>query len=373
MLGKSITLFTAFGIEVKVNLGWALIALFIAWSLAQGLFPQLYEGLPRSTYWAMAFVAVVGLAASIVLHELAHSLVGRAHGMPVRSITLFLFGGVAELEKEPPTPKAEFLMAIAGPAMSLVLAAVFAITSAAFQAVAPDLAAVLGYLALLNMVLAVFNLIPAFPMDGGRALRAALWAMRGDLTWATRTAAFAGAAFGIFLMVGGVALALSGAFAAGMWWVLIGAFIRGAARSSVVQMATERVLAGSPVRDFMTANLDVAPPDISLRTFVDEHLYRRHHDLFPVVEGGRTIGVIGRRELKAIPAERWDAATVREAMRPLAQAETIEAGDDAAQALARMQRDRVGRLLVLDGGALAGVIALKDFLEVIDLRMDVEG
>ncbi|MGD2133296.1 MAG: site-2 protease family protein [Maricaulaceae bacterium] len=371
MFGRSLTLFSVFGIEVKVNLGWALIALFIAWSLAQGLFPALYEGLETTTYWAMAVVAIIGLAISIVLHELSHSLVARLFGMEVKSITLFLFGGVAALERDPPSAKSEFWMAIAGPAMSFLLAGFFALL-AGLDGLNENLAAVFNYLSMLNMVLAVFNLIPAFPMDGGRALRAALWALRGDVRWATRIAARAGEVFGVLLMTAGLFFALMGAFVGGLWWILIGIFIRSAARGSVVQAASERAFAGQPVRRFMTTQLDTAPPDISLRAFVDEFLYRHHHDLFPVIEHGEAIGVIGRNEIKTVPPERWNETTVRQAMREISQAETVEAGSDAAEALARMQENGIGRMLVLERGRLAGVIALKDFLDVISLRMDLE-
>ena len=212
MFGHSLTLFTAFGIKVRVNIGWAFIAAFIAWSLAQGFFPQIYAGLSASTYWSMALLALLGLAVSIVLHELAHSLVGRAFGMPVHSITLFMFGGVAELEEEPETPRAELLMALAGPAMSIALAAVFAVLEAAAEPGSAALAGVFGYLAVINLVLAVFNLLPAFPMDGGRALRAILWSRSGDIGRATRIAGRAGTVFGTMLMLAGLLVILSGGF-----------------------------------------------------------------------------------------------------------------------------------------------------------------
>ncbi len=291
--------------------------------------------------------------------------------MPVRTITLFLFGGVAELERDPPSPKAELLMALAGPAMSLALAGVFLLGAGA-AAASEGLSIVLSYLATLNLVLAIFNLIPAFPMDGGRVLRAALWAWRNDAAWATRVAAAAGSGFGLFLMGAGLVLALTGALAAGLWWILIGAFVRGAARGSFVQFTSERVLSGRPVSRFMTTGVEVAPAGASLRAFVDDHLYRHHHDMFPVVENGRVVGVIGQREVKSTPREQWDAVRVRDAMRPLGEADAIEADADAAEALTRMQRDQVSRLVVLERGALAGVITLKDFLDVIALRMDLE-
>jgi len=373
MFGHNLTLFTAFGIKVRVNLSWTFIAIFIAWSLAQGFFPQVYAGLAPSMYWSMAIIALLGLAASIILHEFAHSLVGRAFGMHVKSITLFMLGGVAELEDEPATPRAELVMALAGPAMSLILAGLFALLEGFVAPTSPAFAAVLSYLAIINLVLAIFNLVPAFPMDGGRALRAALWAWRGDIGWATRIAARSGTIFGVILMALGGLLIVSGAFVAGLWWILIGSFVHGAARASVVQQVSRKILTGHPVRRFMTASPDVVSPDISLRNLVDDHMYRFHHDLFPVVEGASVLGVIGRKELKSTVTDQWAATSVRDVMTALGDANTIQASADAADALNRMRKDGVGRLVVLDGAQLIGVITLKDFLEVVALQMELEG
>jgi len=373
MFGHSLTLFTAFGIKVKVNLSWTFIAIFIAWSLAKGFFPQVYAGLAPSMYWSMAVIALLGLAASIVLHEFAHSLVGRAFGMHVKSITLFMLGGVAELEDEPATPRAELVMALAGPAMSFTLAGLFALLEGLVEPSSPAFAAVLSYLAIINLVLAIFNLVPAFPMDGGRALRAILWAWRGDMGWATRIAARAGGVFGVTLMALGGLLIVSGAFVAGLWWVLIGSFVHGAARASVTQQASRQILTGHPVRRFMTTTPDVVSPDISLRTLIDEHMYRFHHDIFPVVDGASVLGVVGRTQLKSKTPDQWATTSVREVMVNLDAANTIAVEADAAEALNRMRKDGIGRLVVLDGQALAGIITLKDFLDVVALQMELEG
>lgn len=373
MFGHSLTLFTAFGVKVKVNLGWALIATLIAWSLAQGFFPQVYAGLTEATYWSMAVVALIGLAASIILHELSHSLVARAFGMPVESITLFMFGGVAELEEEPDSPRAELVMALAGPAMSLALAGLFHVLAAAAAPGSTALGGVLSYLAIINLVLAVFNLAPAFPMDGGRALRAILWARSGDIFAATRAAGRISGVIGLVLIGLGLAMIVSGGFVPGLWWILVGAFVQTAARGAVAHEASHALLTGHPVRRYMTAPADVVAPDLTLRELVDDHVYRFHHDVFPVVDGSSVLGIVGREQLKATPREDWETTRVGDVMLALNAAHVVTADADAADALDHMRKKGVGRLVVLDGDRLAGVLTLRDFLEVVDLRMDLEG
>lgn len=373
MLGRSLTLFEIFGVKVKVNLGWAIIALFIAWSLAQGVFPELYEGLVPSAYGWMAVAAVLGLAASIVLHELAHSLVARAFGIPLSGITLFALGGVAEIEKEPPSPTAEFLMAIAGPAVSLLIAAALGGLGAAVEGLqAPALSGVLDYLSLLNVVLAVFNMIPAFPLDGGRAVRAAVWAVKKDYRVATHLAARLGSAFGVVLIIGGVLLALTGAFANGLWWILIGLFLRGAAEGADFEEEASSQLKGRSVRDVMTVDPDVVRPETPLDSFVEDHLYPLHHDLFPVVRNdGQPVGVIGLKQLKRVPRGVWNSVAVGEAAAPVTGDLVIDASADAFEAVKRMQRAGRSRLLVLEQGRLVGMLSLKDLLELIAIRLQL--
>jgi Zn-dependent protease len=203
MFGPSLKLFTLSGFDVKVDVSWIVIAVLVVWSLAAGLFPVWIEGLQPAVYWYMGIAGAIGLFGSIILHEFGHSIVARKYGIPIRGITLFIFGGVAEMEKEPPTAKSEFLMAIAGPVMSLFLVVVFSALymAAAAAEVAMSIVAVLAYLAWINAIVVVFNMIPAFPLDGGRVLRSLLWAWKKRLRWATRVASTIGSGFG-FVLIG---------------------------------------------------------------------------------------------------------------------------------------------------------------------------
>jgi Zn-dependent protease len=220
MFGRSIRIFTLFGFEVKIDLSWVILALLITWSLAQGLFPHYFKGLTNATYWWMGIFGALGLFFSIVFHELCHSLVARKYGLPIKGITLFIFGGVASMEQEPPSAKAEFLMAIAGPASSIVLGVIFFIirTVGIETDWSVPLTGIFTYLAFINWVLAGFNLIPAFPLDGGRVLRSALWKWKNDIRWSTRIASRVGAVFGLVLIFLGVIQFFSGNFIGGIWW-----------------------------------------------------------------------------------------------------------------------------------------------------------
>lgn len=368
----TLTLGRVFGIAIRVNIGWALIALLIAWSLATGAFPTLYEGLPAQMYWWMALAGVIGLAISILLHELSHSLVGRMFGVEVETITLFMFGGAAEMTEEPVEPKAEMIMAAAGPAMSLVLAGLFELASGATSGVSEPMSAVLGYLALLNLVLAIFNIIPAFPMDGGRVLRGAIWKFTGDLRKATGIASRAGSMFGWILSGAGLLLILAGAFVGGLWWILIGQFIRMAALGAFQQTEMKRVLSGRKVRDLMSADPETVSGDITLDRFIEDHLYTSHHRLYPVLRGGKLAGSIGIEEIKEKSEETRGQLTVAEAMTPLKDSPTLDAGEDAMDALQTMQKGSTSRYLVVEDEQLAGMITLKDLLDHLQIRSELE-
>ena len=374
MFGDSFRLFKLFGIEIRINPGWAVIATLVAWSLAQGIFPELYAGLDTSAYWAMAIVAVVGLAVSIVVHELAHSLVAARYGTPVSSITLFMFGGVAALEQEPKAPMPELLMALAGPAMSLFLAALFFGGSLALGGAErlPERAGVFHYLALLNLVLAIFNLVPAFPMDGGRALRAAIWAATGDIRTATRRASTVGKYIGTGFMLVGVLALLTGNLVGGIWWILIGGFIRASAIGSFMNARIESALEGLPVTRFMTTNPDTVASDLSLADFVENHLYRFGHDMFPVLKDGRPAGTIGLGEVRKVAKDAWHQTLTGDVMTPLLPVKTVAAGETALNALLQMQKNGLNRLLVIDSGTLIGMIVLKDLMELLSMKLALE-
>jgi Zn-dependent protease/predicted transcriptional regulator len=374
MAKNQVTLFEIAGFAVKVDWSWAILAMLIAWSLAQGFFPSLYEGLPTAAYWWMGVAGVIGLFLSILLHELSHSVVARYYGLPIRGITLFIFGGVAELEEEPHSPRIEFRMAIAGPILSIALGVLFYLLTMLGQAAgwSEPVTGVTRYLASLNLILAVFNLIPAFPLDGGRVLRAYLWDRWRDMRRATRVAANAGIGFSLVLMGIGILSVVTGDFGTGIWWILIGLFLRSAAAGSYYDLRTRQAIKGRTVRDFMSGAPIAVSPTLSLRQLADDFVLRHHHEFFPVVEGGRVLGSISMKELKDIPRDRWEATTIAAAMLPATEANMIEAKVEAMAALLAMQRQKASRLMVVENGALVGVLSLKDLLKRLSLQLELE-
>ncbi|MBM3535947.1 MAG: CBS domain-containing protein [Alphaproteobacteria bacterium] len=373
MFGNPVIAFDLLGFKIKVDLSWVFVALLIAWSLAQGFFPSLYEGLPTVTYLGMGIAGVIGLFFSLVIHELSHSIVARRYGLPIQGITLFAFGGVAEMQQEPASPKAELLIAIAGPLVSLALAVAFHGAAAAGQAsgVSEPIVAVSRYLGLLNLVLAVFNMVPAFPLDGGRVLRAVLWQRKGNLQQATHTASRIGAGIALVLIGLGVVNALSGNLVGGIWWVLIGLFLRAAATGSYYQLIARRALEGEPVRRFMTDQPVAVPSTATIREFLDDYAYKHSFEFFPVMDEGELRGCLSTRQIKEVPRELWEQRTVGQIASNCTPDNTIAAEADAATALAQMQRTGNSRLLVVENGRLVGVVVLKDMLNLLALKIEL--
>jgi Zn-dependent protease/predicted transcriptional regulator len=365
-------LVTLLGFQIRFDLTWLILVALVVWSLSAGYFPASYADLPTSTHVWMGIVGAIGLFASIVLHELAHSWVGRRLGMKISGITLFVFGGAAELTEEPKSARTEFLMAAAGPLASLILAALFQLLAWAIEAGTrpTPITGVLHYLAGINLILAVFNLLPAFPLDGGRILRAALWGWRGELLWATRVAAAIGGAIGLLLVGLGIVTVLGGNIVGGMWSFLIGLFIRSAALGSRQQLIAKHVLERISVRDMMIRDPVSIAPDEPVERAVELFL-TRNLKFLPVTENGRALGQIGLKEVKSLtPAER-SQKRVRQAMTPFSPDGAIALRADAATALAQMQRIGHSRLLVVENGRLEGIICLKDLLDQLTLRSEL--
>jgi Zn-dependent protease/predicted transcriptional regulator len=363
---RGVTLFRVVGIPVRVHPSWLVIFGLIAWSLSVGYFPHVLPGVPAAAYWIQGLVAALLLFVSVFLHELSHSVVARAHGLPVSGITLHVFGGVSQLEREPDGPGVEFRMAVAGPLTSFALAALAAVGAAAVSR-APATAAVLRYLATVNTLVGAFNLVPGFPLDGGRILRAALWSARGDFGWATRVASRAGTIVASLLIGLGVLRGLTGEFLGGLWLVLIGLFLRQAAEGSYQQLVVRRALAPLRVRDVMTRAVVSVAPDRPLAEVVDGTLWRHHVSSFPVVDGGRVLGILGLPQVRRVPRERWADTPVREAMLPISPLLTVAPGDGLADALEKVARNGLGRAVVIEDGALVGYLSLRDVLHVLTL------
>ena len=375
MFGRRITLFKMLGFEVRVDASWLLIAFLITWSLAVGVFPNELPGLLTGTYWWMGIAGALGLFGSIVIHEFSHSIVARHYGVPMKGITLFIFGGVAEMEEEPPNPKTEFLMAIAGPLASVAIGGVFYAIGAAARTSWPiEFLAVVGYLSSTNWLLAVFNMIPAFPLDGGRVLRAALWQRSGNLVRATRTAAFAGSSFGTLLIVGGVLQLLWGNFVGAVWWFLLGMFLRMVSAASYHRVLLQSVLKGEPVRRFMNRNLVSVPPEITVQDLVDNYIYKYHRKMFPVVtDSQQLVGCVSTEQVKKLPRSEWSQHNLREIAQPCSRQNTITPDTDAAKVLSIIGRAEDSPLLVVENDQLVAFVSPQDLLHFLSIKLELEG
>jgi len=374
MFTRQITLFRLFGIDVRIDLSWLAIAVLISWSLATGYFPFVLPELSALTYWAMGVAGLIGLSVSIVAHEFSHSLVARHYAMRIRHITLFVFGGVAELEGEPTSPTAELAVAIAGPLMSAAVAVAFAVLSGFFSALAvgEPAVAVADYLAAINLVLAAFNLVPAFPLDGGRVLRALLWRAKGDYLGATRRAAAIGEMFGFLLMMLALFNLFTGNLLGAIWFFLIGMFIRAAAVANLEQALDRDVLAKQPASHFMRRPVVVVPSDLPVDALIDEYLFRYYFKSFPVADDGRLRGVVDIRDVQAVPAIERAGMTVADVMRAPDENDTIEADTPGIQALQQMRRAGRARVFVIESGQLVGVVALRDMLNFLEFHMRLD-
>lgn len=375
MFGGRITLFKLMGFEVRVDASWIILAFLITWSLAVSYFPYKNPGLPHSDYWWMGVAAAFGLFGSIVVHEFAHSIVARRHGLPMQGITLFIFGGVAEMSGEPPNARTEFLMAGVGPLTSAVIGCLFYAIYRLAPATWPvAVVGVIYYLGWINWILAIFNSIPAFPLDGGRVLRSALWSSSKNLARATRTAARIGEGFGILLIALGVIQLFFGSFVTAIWWFILGLFLKNAARQSYQQVMLRSALQGEPISRFMRTDPVTVPPNLSIDDLINDYIYRYHFKMFPVVSASHQLnGCISTNDVKSVPREEWRRHSVQEMMQPCSLDNTISPDTDAVTALSKMSTSGLSRLLVVDHGQLVAILALKDLLDFLSLKLDLEG
>lgn len=374
MFKYKVKLFKLLGFTVEVDASWLLLAVLVSWTLSAHYFPTAHKGLTVTVYWQMGIAGMIGLFASLILHELSHSVVARRFGLPISGITLFVFGGVAQLEDEPANPQTEFWMAIAGPIASLALAILFWILSALSVDAAglTPHGTVLAYLALVNFVLMAFNLVPGFPLDGGRVLRAFLWWRTGDLRWSTKIACNIGDIAGIALIILGIFNLFTGNVIAGIWQALIGMFLRTAATSSYSQLVTKDILANKTAGDLMTDQPVIVSLDMSLARLVDDYVLAHNHNWFPVEDNKGVVGFVNMAGIQAVPREKWDVTNIRDILVPAGAENTVEPDATALDVLNKMNRYGMRKLLVVSGGRLVGILSLSDLMKFIGLRLELQ-
>ena len=359
------------GIPIYLHFSWLIIFGLIVWTLSTGYFPAHYPDLPASSYWAKGLVASLLFFVSILLHELGHAVVALRHGLRTRSITLFIFGGVAQLEKDPKDGRDEFWMAAAGPVVSLALAGLF-YACAVLPFIGPSAAAVARYLALINLILAVFNLVPAFPMDGGRLLRGALWGPLGKAR-ATRIASGAGTFFAFLLIFVGVFSLTRGDAFGGLWYILIGWFIKDASAASYHQVRLDEALRGVTVRDAMVEAVETVPSTGSVAEAAREQFMRTGYGGYPVKRGDAVVGLLCLKDVLRLSAEEREATSVQGAMRPLTDAIVTDPDAPLPVAIARMAQAGTARLLVMHGDRLVGLLTTNGVIRRLKVREELAG
>lgn len=374
------------GIDIRVDLSLAIVFSLITLSLGGGLFPSWHPQWSAFVTWTTALAAACLFFVSILVHELSHALVGRVRGIPVNAITLFVFGGVAQLEREPHDWRAELWMAIAGPITSLVLGMLCVVLGGtlagpvdlgdgerAFAALNP-VATLLLWLGPVNIILAVFNLVPGFPLDGGRVLRAVLWGVTGDLLRATQWASKLGQGFAWCLMILGVGMMLGlrvpvfgSGLIPGMWMAFIGWFLNNAALTSYRQLLVREALEDVPVSRLMRRDLAAVSAETRLDVLVDEFLMAGDQRAFPVTDDGVLLGLACLEDIRRIPRDAWHSTFVRDIMTRAEQLSTISTDSDAAEALQRLSREGINQLPVVDNGELKGLIQREDIFKWLSL------
>ncbi len=350
-----------FNIPIGVDYSWFLILALITWSLAVSYFPQQYKNWPAAEYWIVGIITAVLFFVCVLLHELSHSVVAMRYHLPVRSITLFIFGGVSEITSEPKSAIAEFWIAFAGPLASFVLAGIFAVLSIVFAGVAP-LAALARYLAYINGILGLFNLIPGFPLDGGRVFRSLVWGVSHNFNRSTVIAVNVGRVIAfLFILFGVWQIALGNLFN-GIWIAFIGWFLESAANSQLGQQRIQTLLAGHTVAQAMSRSYATIPGNLTLQQIADEHILTSGQRFFVIESAGQPVGLLTIASLNKVPRSEWATTTARQAMTSIEQFHTLRTDEGLADALHEMNEDKVNQLPVMSDGRLEGVLSQENVI-----------
>lgn len=368
MMEQSFRIGRVAGIEIGANWSVGVIFWLITWSLADGVLPTEAPGHAMATYWAAAAVGGVAFFGCLLAHELAHAVVARRAGMAVEGITLWLFGGVSRLGGEAPDPMTELRVAVVGPTTSLGLGAGLGALAWATSPLGDLFSSTVAWLAAVNLVLGVFNLVPAFPLDGGRVLQAVLWQRHGDLQRATVTAVAAGRAFGYLLIGVGLLGATSGGGISSIWFIFLGWFLLMAARAEGSAVTVRSLLAGVRVRDVMSPHPVTAPADLSVEDLLHQYVLRFRHSAYPVLGAdGAPIGLVTLGGIRGVATGQRAATPVRSIIVPLGEVPAVSPGDLLVDALARAGDAAGGRALVVEAGRLVGILSAADVQRALQL------
>jgi Zn-dependent protease len=363
---NSITLGRIAGIPFGVHYTWIFVAALLSWSLAMGYFPANYPGWSVTTYWTAGIIAAFSLFASVLIHEFGHSLVAKSRGVRVERITLFIFGGVAQMKEEAERPSDDFLISIAGPLTSFALAAVFWLGTFVFPAATPA-SAVLAYLAFINLLLGAFNLVPGFPLDGGRVLRSIIWGVTGSLRRATQVASYIGQGFGFLMLLWGVVRLLGGDTIGGLWIAVIGLFLSSAASASRQAQEVKEQLKGIRVADVMNPYPTIVSSDTSLQEFIYLYVLRQGRRALLVVDDNRLLGLVSITDAKEVAQPEWPTTTVGQVMtrEPL---KSVAPNTGLDTAMQRLVDGDINQLPVVEEGRVVGIVSRGDILRVLQSR-----
>jgi Zn-dependent protease len=349
------------GIPIGLDYSWFLIFVLLTWMLGGSYYPAEFKNWPPLLYWFMGAVTAIMLFVSVLLHELGHSVVAIRYKIPVRSITLFIFGGVARIGAEPPSAIAEFWIAVAGPVVSLALAIFFSALKPVTSGIEPLLGLV-KYLAYINFALVIFNLIPGYPLDGGRVFRAIVWAVTKNMRRATLTAANVGRVFGFLFILAGVWRIFSGDFGGGLWIAFIGWFLDNAASAQIQQVMFQGLLAGHRVAQAMSSHCVAIPAEVMLQQLVDEHILSGGQRCFLVNRGSDTVGLITLHRIREVPRTEWQTTSAAQAMLPLDKLMRISPDKELWTALQQMDRNGVNQLPVMTDNQVIGMLSREDVI-----------
>ena len=356
------------GIDIYINVSWIIILVLLTWSLAVSWFPSIYPGWSAGTYWIVSLIAAILLFVSVLLHELAHSVVARARGLPVHNITLFIFGGISNIEQEPPSAGVEFQMAVVGPVVSILIGIVCYLLLLPIRGTDSPVAGILGYLALTNVTLGIFNLIPGFPLDGGRVLRSIIWRVTGSLRKATRIATIVGEVVAYLFILGGIWLFFTGDIIGGIWIGFIGWFLLSSARAANSQVMLQSMFRGVKVSQVMNPAPITVPANISLQKLVDEYFLPRGLRSALVTQGDQLAGLITLGDIRHVPREQWAQTPVGYAMIPLDRLRVVYPEQNLNDVMPLIAGQDVNQLPVVQEGRIVGVLSRDSIMRFLEIR-----